>query len=243
MSLTIRSVKGSSLSQTEHDNNHKDIGWIGTNIASAATADLNFAGNRCDVTGTTGITSFGTASPQGRTVVVRFQGAVAITHNATNLILPFTNNAARTTFTTRVGDILVVQKEAAAGVDGWRVLSIVRGDGSGHQNLVQFPAIYDNGNQAGATWTLDPTKGARQKVTLTGNISTWTLTAPPDSLPTTIQLDVYQDGTGSRTLAATSVKAPAGHDKVLTTTPSARDRWVLDYDGANWVGQLMKGIA
>jgi hypothetical protein len=108
---------------------------------------------------------------------------------------------------------------------------------------VQFPTTYDNGSQAGPTLTIDPINGARQKVTLTGNVATWTLTAPPGNLPTIFHLDVYQDGTGSRTLAATAIKTTSGHDKVLSTSPGSRDRWVLDYDGAAWVGQLMKGIA
>lgn len=243
MSLVTRTGKGSQLTQAEMDANLKEIGAIGANIASATTTDLNNAtGNRIDITGTTTITSFGTAAPQGTLRLVRFQGALTLTHNATNLILPLAAN-----LTTRAGDIVWVQKEAAAGADGWRVLDLWRnGDGSELAGYVQFPAIFDNGN-SGATPTIDPTKGARQKITAnTASITTFTITAPPNNLPTTLHIDIYQDATGSRAWAVggpVGSKWPAGADKVLSTAASARDRLVADYDGANWVCQLMKGIA
>jgi len=243
MSLILRSVKGSALSQSEHDTNHKESGYWGTDIASATTTDLNGAtGNAVNITGTTTITSFGTAAPIGTIRYVRFTGALTLTHHATNLILPLAAN-----WTTRAGDVMMVTKYNAASSDGWRVMFISRdGDGSALLKYLQFPAIYDNGNAPGATTTIDPANGARQKVTLTGNSTTFTLSAPANSLPMSLQLDIYQDGTGSRTWPAggpTSSKWKNGADKVLSTAASSRDRLIADYDGSNWICDLMKGIA
>jgi len=68
------------------------FGIKGTDIASAGTTDLSTAtGAFVDVTGTTTITAFGTASA-GTTVTVRFTGSLTLTHNATSLILPTGGN-------------------------------------------------------------------------------------------------------------------------------------------------------
>lgn len=64
------------------------IGRKGANIASAATTNIaNASGDFVDVTGTTTITAFGTANA-GVVRVVRFTGALTLTHNGTSLILP-----------------------------------------------------------------------------------------------------------------------------------------------------------
>ena len=60
----------------------------GADIASAATTDIGAAtGNYVDVTGTTTITALGTVQA-GSMRIVRFTGALTLTHNATSLILP-----------------------------------------------------------------------------------------------------------------------------------------------------------
>ena len=57
-------------------------------IASAGTTDLSTAtGEFVDVTGTTTITALGTVAA-GRRFILRFNGALTFTHNATSLILP-----------------------------------------------------------------------------------------------------------------------------------------------------------
>lgn len=56
-------------------------------VASAATADIGAAGGfYVEITGTTTITSFGTTANVWR--IVRFSGALTLTHHATTLILP-----------------------------------------------------------------------------------------------------------------------------------------------------------
>ena len=61
----------------------------GSSIASASTVNIGASGTYgfVDVTGTTTITSFGTA-PAGTRRLVRFTGTLTLTHNATSLILP-----------------------------------------------------------------------------------------------------------------------------------------------------------
>ena len=64
----------------------------GADIASAATTDIGAAtGNYVEVTGTTTITALGTVQA-GTRRVVRFTGALILTHNATSLILPGSAN-------------------------------------------------------------------------------------------------------------------------------------------------------
>ena len=64
----------------------------GSDIASATTTDIGAAtGNYVHVTGTTTITGLGTVQA-GTTILVRFTGALLLTHNATSLILPTAAN-------------------------------------------------------------------------------------------------------------------------------------------------------
>lgn len=61
----------------------------GANVASAATTDIWATdGNLIHVTGTTGITSLGTAAQAGASRTVMFDGVVTLTHNASTLVLP-----------------------------------------------------------------------------------------------------------------------------------------------------------
>ena len=77
------------------------LGTKGTDKASAGTVDLSDTdGLFHDVTGTTTITSFGTASA-GIWKVLKFEGALTLTHNATSLILLLGAN--RTTVNGDVG--------------------------------------------------------------------------------------------------------------------------------------------
>ena len=93
----------------------------GADIASAATTDIWAAtGNTVHVTGTTTITSFGTASQAGDWRRVIFDGALTLTH-AANLNLPGAAN-----ITTAAGDSCLVYADTASQHD---VLSYTRADG------------------------------------------------------------------------------------------------------------------
>lgn len=91
-------------------------------VASAATCDIGGAtSDNVLITGTTGITSFGTGTA-GIRRYVRFSGALTITHNATSLILPTSANV-----TTVAGDSLIAE---CVGSGNWKVLSYQRQDGT-----------------------------------------------------------------------------------------------------------------
>ena len=82
------------------------------NMASGATVDLSTAtSNYVNITGTTTITAFGTES-SGIQVLLKFAGALILTHNATSLILPGGNN-----ITTAAGDMALMVSE---GSGNWR---------------------------------------------------------------------------------------------------------------------------
>lgn len=88
-------------------------------VASGATTDIGAATSfYVQITGTTTITSFGTAYNGPR--FVRFAGALTLTHNATTLILPGGAN-----ITTAAGDTCVVVPSGNAA-NGWRVISYQR---------------------------------------------------------------------------------------------------------------------
>lgn len=90
----------------------------GTDIASASAITIPASGNYFVVTGTTGITSItDTNSWYGREVVLKFSGALTITHSA-NLILPGAAN-----ITTVAGDVAHFVSESS-GV--WRCTDYTR---------------------------------------------------------------------------------------------------------------------
>lgn len=106
--------------------------------------------------------------------------------------------------------------------------------------LISFNSEINNGNKTGASQNIgDFTAGARQKITLTGNVSssTWTVA----STVTDWRLKVCQDATGSRTITwptSPAITWVGGTAPTLTTTASACDLIGFYYDGAIVWGQL-----
>lgn len=94
----------------------------GSDIASATTTDIaGSTGNVVDVTGTTTITGLGTVQA-GAIRLVRFTGALTLTHNATSLILPTGAN-----ITTAAGDEAIM---VSLGSGNWRCANYFRKDGT-----------------------------------------------------------------------------------------------------------------
>lgn len=92
-----------------------------TTLASASTCDLSsIATVGVSITGTTTITSFGTGASLLR--MVKFTGALTLTHNATSLILPGGAN-----ITTAAGDRLIALSD---GSGNWTVISYTKADGT-----------------------------------------------------------------------------------------------------------------
>lgn len=83
-------------------------------VASAATVDLGAASSpSVNITGTTTITSFGTSAPDGAEYLLKFAGALTVTHGA-SLLLPEATN-----LVTYAGMTMRVRKEAS---NVWRVV-------------------------------------------------------------------------------------------------------------------------
>lgn len=135
---------------------------IGANIASAATTNIGAStGNTLHITGTTTITSFGTATTGARRTLI-FDGILTLTHNATTLILPTAAN-----IVTAVGDTAEFVKEA----DGWRCVDYLRKDGKALASIdFSSQAEVDaglTGNKAIAPDTLKTHLNSRTKTAIT----------------------------------------------------------------------------
>ncbi len=96
-------------------------GASSTDIASAGTTDLSTStGDFVKVTGTTTITALGTLAA-GAERVVRFAGALTLTHNATSLILPTGAN-----ITTAANDIA---RFRSLGSGNWICVGYMKANG------------------------------------------------------------------------------------------------------------------
>ena len=99
----------------------QDLASAGSNIASATTTDLDTAdGYHVHITGTTTITAFGTVAA-GIPMVLEFDGALTLTHNATSLKLPGAAN-----ITTAAGDVAWM---ISLGSGNWKCLAYIPYDG------------------------------------------------------------------------------------------------------------------
>lgn len=104
-------------------------------VASAATTNIGAAGSRMvEITGTTTITSLGaTAVTTNPHYMVRFAGALTLTHHATDLILPDGKN-----ILTAAGDYALFQCTAAGK---WRCLAYFRAKGGPLFNTAFGPKV------------------------------------------------------------------------------------------------------
>lgn len=113
----------------------------GSDIASASALTLGADGNYFDVTGTTAITSIATWNV-GDTVRLHFDGALTLTHHATDLILPGAAN-----ITTAAGDEAMFVEYATGD---WRCISYQRAAGI-PGGLLDEDDMASNSATAGAT--------------------------------------------------------------------------------------------
>lgn len=231
----------------------------GANIASATTTEIwTKDGDFVDVTGTTTITSLGTASRAGQAKLVRFTGALTLTNGA-NLILPGGAN-----ITTANGDVMLVvsitttqhavafyQKASGNGIVSALLLSggtMSGAIGMGNQNITGlkvagFNAEYDNGN-SGASITIDFANGAMQKVTL--NSATPAITIANGPAAGRFRLKVVQDGSGGRVPSWAGTNYSASRWLFTATAPGVNldingETFVFfDWDGSKWYQSLAK---
>ena len=121
----------------------KDISEAkGADVASATTTTIWVTdGNFIHITGTTTITSFGTAGQAGDERTIVFDGILTLTHNSTSLILPGAAN-----ITTAAGDRAIVRAETTANA---RVISYVKA--SGQAVVATSPSVASQANMEAAT--------------------------------------------------------------------------------------------
>ena len=236
-----------------------DGSWGATTaIASAATADLSSASTfSVNITGTTTITSFGSGLNLMR--LVRFDGALTLTHNATTLILPGGAN-----ITTAAGDVALFRSDSSGN---WRCIAYQRANGQPltvvYANLASA-AIASAAEYRSATaskllaaanvWTaaelvtltdaatiaVDLSTGINFTVTLGGNR---TLGAPSNTkVGQSGVIIVVQDGTGGRTLAYNAVYKFAGGTAFSIDTTASRVS-LLSYFVRNSSNIILSGLA
>ena len=128
--------------------------YIGSAVASAATANIWVTdGNTLHVTGTVGITSFGTAASAGARRTVVFDDIVTLTNSA-NLSLP-----GGADYTTAAGDILTVYAETTTQLEvAVYPKSGLPANSSFLNNLLHVtdtrPSGTNGGDNANATWNV-----------------------------------------------------------------------------------------
>lgn len=109
-------------------------------VASAATCDIGAAvALKVQITGTTPITSFGSVANSIK--LIRFAGALTLTHNATSLVLP-----GGASITTAAGDTALCTSDASGN---WRVRAYQKA--SGKSVVANTPAEVGAVNIAGDT--------------------------------------------------------------------------------------------
>lgn len=208
-------------------------GTKGADIASATTTDIGAAtGIFVHVTGTTTITGLGTVAA-GALRVVRFAGALTLTHDGTSLILPRGAN-----ILTAANDCAIFESE---GSGNWRCVAYQRANGQPLSNAVT--AI----SSSSGTLTLDCSLGDYFTTTLTENVSTLTITnAPPAGSGRTIMLRITQHASSPKTFAwPSSFKWAGGSSGTISSTNSAVDVLAItSFDqGTRWEVTLAKAFA
>jgi len=132
-------------------------------IASAATTDIGAQNTTVlRITGTTGITSFGTNYNGPR--FVRFADVLTLTHNASTLILPTSAN-----ITTAAGDRAILTP-VGNPASGWQVLAYQRANGKALVETVTFDYLNTLRIDVASASTVDLTANApnTRNINITG---------------------------------------------------------------------------
>ena len=104
-------------------------------------------------------------------------------------------------------------------------------DGLSYIIQSSWDGALDAGNKTGAS-TLDLSYNTWQQITLTGNVTSWSSWTDP-VLPGPVKIQVYQDVTGGRTLAAPSKTFSGGNPfGNIDTAANAPSLLKFDWDGA-----------
>lgn len=127
----------------------------GADVASATALTLGADGNYFDITGTTTITSIDTWNV-GDIAIIQFDGSLALTHHATNLILPGGVN-----ITTAAGDQAAFIEYASGD---WRCLWYTRADSQPYNSSsgTFTPTLY--GSSVAGSPTLSSAAGNYERI-------------------------------------------------------------------------------
>lgn len=165
----------------------------GADIASAGALTLGTDGNYFDVTGTTAITSIGTAGV-GTWVKLHFDDALTLTHSATDLILPGGAN-----ITTAAGDEAEFVEYASGD---WRCTSYVKSSGQPiTQNILQVIEGTPNTTYSSIT-TAMPYDNSIPQSGEGGEVCTVTITPTSASSRLSIEAQFFGTSTSSGTVIA-----------------------------------------
>lgn len=199
---------------------------VQTSIASAATTTLN-ANHNVLITGTTGITSFGSSASTATPIyLLEFNGALTLTYNATSLIIPGSAN-----ITTAAGDIAVAEY---LGSGNWKIRDYHKINGKS----TIAPAVTDI-TGIGTAASLNVGTSAGNIVQLDGSaklpaVDGSQLTNLPSTVPTTQgAVGTYINGfkatvgniaegatIAGASLGTASISATAGFSTTGSSTPS-----------------------
>ena len=151
----------------------------GGDLTSADPLVIDTDGNYFDVTGTTGFTSMTVTA--GTLFMLQFDGALTLTHHATNLELPGEAN-----IVTAAGDTMLC---FATGTDTVQVLAYTQAGARNYQDrILQRPVLKDYGeltnaigSTGGGTQDIDLTLGNVVSLTVDTSANTFTFSNPTAS--------------------------------------------------------------
>lgn len=152
ISQAVALTGGLTLSSNGQTMTSVAANWAkGSDIASATTTDIGaMTGNYADVTGTTTITGLGTVQA-GTFRIVRFTGALTLTHNGTSLLLPSAAN-----ITTVANDVAGF---VSLGSGNWKCVWYQRYDGT---SLVAGPVATQSEMETASSTLVVVTPGRQQ---------------------------------------------------------------------------------
>lgn len=208
--------------------------WI--TVASATTCDIGaVASNFVLVSGTTGITGFGTVAA-GAFRIVRFAAALVLTHNATSLILPNAKN-----ITTTADSIALLKSE---GSGNWRMLDFLTPATAAEFRVGTTPkdlsvsVVFDAAAEVTIAYASsvapDFSTFFNAVISLTGNL----IIANGSNLKPgqTGRFRFVQDATGSRTITfGTDYEFASGTAPTASTAANAQDLYYYDIIAAGRV--------
>ena len=165
----LTDVVGDSTPQLggDLDCNGSQIQWSkGADVASGTALPVLTDGNYFDVTGTTTVTSINTTGGAGTLIKLHFDGAVTLTHHATNLIL-----AGAANYTTGAGDEIefVEYDTGKYRMTGWSLAGTAPGGGGGGAFLGEGASGASVGNSGDIIRVNQQTLDTNQTMAATDN--------------------------------------------------------------------------